>query len=187
MNVCKRNDNTPNFREHRGYLWLWNQWRFTDRLLPEIEQWQRRPLSRVYPMVFIDAVHFWVRDNNVIRKLAAYVILGINEEGKKDVLSIQIGENESSKYWLSVLNELKNRGIQDILILCADGLTGIKESIAVAFPEAEYQRCIVHQVRNTLKHVPDKDKKEFAKDLKTIYEAASEEDGYKRWFILLMP
>jgi putative transposase len=150
----------------------------TDRLLPEIQEWQQRPLSDIYPIVFIDAVHFSVRDNNIIRKLAAYVILGINDAGRKEVLSIQIGENESSKYWLSVLNELKNRGVKDILILCADGLTGIKESISVAFPNAEYQRCIVHQVRNTLKYVPYKDKKTFAKDLKTIYHAPSEEIGH---------
>ena len=109
-----------------------------------------------------------------IRKLAAYVILGINAEGKKEVLTIRIGENESSKYWLSVLNELKNRGVKDILIICADGLTGIKEAIAAAFPKTEYQRCIVHQVRNTLKYVPDKDRKAFATDLKTIYQAADE-------------
>jgi transposase-like protein len=147
----------------------------TNKLLPEIEAWQNRPLSSIYPIVFIDAVHFSVRENNVIRKLAAYIILGVNDEGRKEVLSISIGENESSKYWLSVLNELKNRGVQDILILCADGLTGIKESISVAFPNTEYQRCIVHQVRNTLKYVADKDKKEFAKDLKTIYHAPSEE------------
>ena len=127
----------------------------TDRLLPEIEEWQNRPLSDVYPIVFIDAVHFSVRDNGIIRKLAAYIILGINSDGHKEVLSIQVGENESSKYWLSVLNELKNRGVKDILILCADGLSGIKESIAVAFPNTEYQRCIVHQVRNTLKYVAD--------------------------------
>lgn len=149
----------------------------TDKLLPEIETWQHRPLAEVYPILFIDAVHFSVRDNNVIRKLAAYVILGINQSGKKEVLTIQIGENESSKYWLSVLNELKNRGVKDILILCADGLTGIKEAINVAFPNTEYQRCIVHQVRNTLKYVPDKDRKAFANDLKTIYHAPTEEQG----------
>ena len=150
----------------------------TNKLLPEIEEWQRRPLSSVYPIVFIDAVHFSVRDNGIIRKLAAYTILGINEEGKKEVLTIQIGENESSKYWLNVLNELKNRGVKDILVLCADGLTGIKESIAVAYPQTEYQRCIVHQVRNTPKYVADKDKKAFAADLKSIYQAPSEEAGY---------
>ena len=146
----------------------------TDRLLPEIEEWHNRPLAEVYPILFIDAVHFSVKDNNVIRKLAAYVILGINHEGKKEVLTIQVGENESSKYWLTVLNELKNRGVKDILILCADGLTGIKEAINAAFPKTEYQRCIVHQVRNTLKYVPDKDRKAFATDLKTIYQASDE-------------
>ena len=107
-----------------------------------------------------------IRDNGIIRKLAAYVILGINANGKKEVLTIQVGENESSKYWLSVLNELKNRGVKDILILCADGLTRIKEAVAAAFPKTEYQRRIVHQVRNTLKYVPDKDRKAFAADLK---------------------
>ena len=151
----------------------------TNRLVPEIEEWQNRPLSTVYPIVFIDAVHFSVRDNHIIKKLAAYIILGINDEGRKEVLSINIGENESSKYWLGILNELKNRGVEDILILCADGLTGIKESIAVAYPKTENQRCIVHQVRNTLKHVSYKDKKEFSKDLKGIYHAPTEEIGYE--------
>lgn len=149
----------------------------TDKLLPQIEEWQKRPLSEIYPVVFIDAIHYSVRDNNVIRKLAAYVILGINCEGRKEVLSIQIGENESAKYWLFVLNELRNRGVKDILILCADGLTGIKEAIAAAYPRTEYQRCIVHQVRNTLKYVADKDRKAFANDLKTIYNAPSEQVG----------
>lgn len=152
----------------------------TDKLLPEITDWQHRPLSKTYPIIFIDAVHFSVRDNNVIKKLAAYVILGINDEGHKEVLSIQIGENESSKYWLGVLNELKNRGVNDILILCADGLTGMKEAVNAAFPNTEYQRCIVHQVRNTLKYVADKDKKKFATDLKTIYQAPSEPIAHER-------
>ena len=120
-------------------------------------------------------IHYSVRDNGVIRKQAAYVILGINTEGKKEVLSITVGDNESSKYWLSVLNELKNRGVKDILIICADGLSGIKEAIAAAFPKTEYQRYIVHQVRNTLKYVPDKDRKAFASNLKTIYHASDEE------------
>ena len=149
----------------------------TDKLLPQIDEWQKRPLNEVYPVIYIDAIHYSVRDNGIIRKLAAYVILGINCDGMKEVLTIQIGENESSKYWLSVLNELKNRGVKDILILCADGLTGIKEAIAAAFPNTEYQRCIVHQVRNTLKYVADKDRKAFATDLKKIYNAPSEEKG----------
>jgi transposase-like protein len=147
----------------------------TDKLLPQIEEWQNRPLDEVYPVLFIDAIHYSVRDNGVIRKLAAYVILGINLEGKKEVLTIEVGQNESAKYWLSVLNSLKNRGVRDILILCADGLTGIKEAINTAFPQTEYQRCIVHQVRNTLKYVADKDRKPFAADLKKIYHAPNAE------------
>ena len=152
----------------------------TDKLLPQIEEWQNRPLASVYPIVFIDAVHFSVRDDGVIRKLAAYVVLGINEDGKKEVLTIVIGENESSKYWLSVLNSLKNRGVQDILILCSDGLTGIKDAITTAFPMTEQQRCIVHMVRNTLKYVANKDMKAFAKDLKTIYTSPDEKNALKQ-------
>ena len=109
--------------------------------------------------------------------MAAYVILGISCEGKKDVLTIEVGDNESAKYWLAVLNSLKNRGVKDILIICADGLTGIREAIQTAFPKTEYQRCIVHQVRNTLKYVSDKDRKAFANDLKAIYNAPNEEHG----------
>lgn len=149
----------------------------TDKILPQIEDWQNRPLAEIYPILYIDAIHYSVRDNGIIRKLAAYVILGINTDGKKEVLSIHVGDNESSKYWLSVLNELKNRGVKNILIICADGLAGIKEAIATAFPKTEYQRCIVHQVRNTLKYVPDKDRKAFAIDLKTIYHASTEEQA----------
>ena len=147
----------------------------TDRLLPQIEDWQNRPLDEVYPIVFIDAVHFSVRDNGQIRKLAAYVILAVNLTGHKEVLSIHIGENESAKYWLGVLNELKNRGVKDVLVICADGLSGMKEAVNTAFPQTELQRCIVHQVRNTLKYVGAKNKKEFSNDLKTIYHAPSED------------
>ena len=146
----------------------------TDRLLPQIEEWQNRPLDEVYPVVFIDAVHFSVRDNGQIKKLAAYVIPAVSLTGHKEVLSIHIGENESAKYWPGVLNELKNRGVKDILVICADGLSGMKEAVAAAYPQTELQRCIVHQVRNTLKYVGEKNKKEFANDLKTIYQAPSE-------------
>lgn len=152
----------------------------TDRLLPQIEDWQNRPLDTVYPIVFIDAVHFSVRDNGQIRKLAAYVILAVSLTGRKEVLSIHIGENESVKYWLGVLNELKNRGVKDVLVICADGLSGMKEAVNTAFPQTELQRCIVHQVRNTLKYVGAKNKKEFANDLKTIYHAPSEEAALKQ-------
>lgn len=152
----------------------------TDKILQEIDDWQKRPLDEVYPVMYIDAVHFSVREDNIIRKLAAYVIIGIDCSGMKNVISLQIGENESSKYWLGVLNELKNRGVKDVMVICADGLTGIKEAIQAAFPKAEYQRCIVHMVRNTLKHVYHKDMKPFAADLKKIYLAATEKDGYER-------
>ena len=149
----------------------------TDKIMPQIEEWQNRPLDEIYPVIFIDAIHYSVRDEGIIRKMAAYVMLGINQEGRKEVLTIQIGQNESAKYWLSVLNDLKNRGVRDILLLCADGLTGIKEAINAAFPDTEYQRCIVHQVRNTLKYVADKDRKQFATDLKKIYHASNEQKG----------
>ena len=152
----------------------------TDKILPQIEDWQKRPLSSVYPIIFIDAIHFSVREDGIIRKLAAYVVLGINEDGKKEVLTIEVGENESSKYWLSVLNSLKNRGVQDILILCSDGLIGLKEAIKTAYPETEHQRCIVHMVRNTLKYVANKDMKSFAKDLKTIYTAPDEKSALEQ-------
>ena len=152
----------------------------TDKLLPRIEEWQNRPLDPVYPIIFIDAVHFSVREDGMIHKCAAYVVLGINIEGRKEVLDITIGENESSKFWLGVLNGLKNRGLRDILIICSDGLSGIKEAITAAFPMTEQQRCIVHLVRNTLKYVANKDMKNFAKDLKTIYTAANEDQALKQ-------
>lgn len=110
----------------------------TDKILLQIEDWQNRPLDEGYPILFIDAIHYSVRDNRIIRKLAAYVILDINTEGKKDVLTITVGNSERAKYWLSVLNELKNRGVKDILIICADGLTGIKEAITTAFRHTQY-------------------------------------------------
>lgn len=149
----------------------------TDKVLQDILDWQNRPLDDIYPILFIDAVHFSVRDDNIIRKLAAYVIIGINCDGMKEVISLEIGENESSKYWLGVLNSLKNRGVKDVMIICADGLSGIKEAIQAAFPKTEYQRCIVHQVRNSLKYVSYKDMKEFASDLKKIYLAPDESKG----------
>lgn len=152
----------------------------TDKILPQIEEWQCRPLASVYPIIFIDAIHFSVRHDNIVRKLAAYVVLGINEDGYKEVLALEVGENENSKYWLGVLNGLKNRGVQDILILCSDGLTGLKEAIVAAFPKTEHQRCIVHMVRNTLKYVANKDMKNFARDLRMIYTAPDEKNAVRR-------
>lgn len=144
----------------------------TDKIIPEIQECQKRKLESVYPIVFIDATHFHVRDNGQIVKKAAYVVLGIDKDGMKKVLTITIGENESAKYWMTVLNELKNRGVQDILVLCADGLTGLKDAISAIYTKTEYQRCIVHQIRN-LYHI-----QELANDLKTVYKASTEELGY---------
>ena len=152
----------------------------TDQIIPEIKEWQERPLDDVYPFVFIDAVHFSVREDNHIVKKAAYIALGINQEGFKEVLGIWIGENESAKYWLGVLNELKQRGIKDILILCSDNLTGIKEAINAAFPNTVQQRCIVHMIRNSVKFVNYKDLKAFTNDLKKIYTSVDEEKGYEQ-------
>ena len=151
----------------------------TDKIIPQIEAWQNRALSEVYPIVFIDAIVFHVRREKTVQKTAAYIVLGINSDGMKEVLSVEIGENESAKFWLSVLNSLKNRGIHDMLTICADGLAGISEAIQAAFPQTEYQRCIVHMVRNTLKHVSEKNRKAFAGDLKRIYHAPDEETGHQ--------
>ena len=152
----------------------------TDQIIPEIKEWQERPLDSVYPFVFIDAVHFSVREDNHVVKKAAYIVLGINSEGFKEILGIWIGENESAKYWLGVLNELKQRGVKDILILCSDNLTGIKDAINTAYPNTVQQRCIVHMIRNSVKYVNYKDLKEFTKDLKQIYTSSNEKKGYDK-------
>lgn len=151
----------------------------TDKIIPEMEEWKSRRLEEIYPFVYIDAIHFNVKTNGVIGKSAAYVVLGVSKAGIKEVLGIYIGESESSKFWLSVLNDIKNRGVKDILVLSSDGLTGIQESIKVAYPRAEHQTCMVHFVRNTLKYVNHKDKAQFAQDLKAIYTASSEDIGKK--------
>ena len=151
----------------------------TDQVIPLIKEWQERPLNDVYPIVFIDAVHFSVREDNRVVKKAAYIVLGIDKEGYKDVLGIWIGENESSKFWLGVLNEIKQRGVKDILIMCSDNLTGIKEAINAAFPNTIQQRCIVHMIRNSVKFVSYKDLKEFCNDLRKIYTSATEKQGYE--------
>lgn len=151
----------------------------TDKIIPEMEEWKSRRLEEVYPFVYIDAIHFNVKTNGVVGKSAAYVVMGISKAGIKEVLGIYIGESESSKFWLSVLNDIKNRGVKDIIVLSSDGLTGIQESVKVAYPKTEHQTCMVHFVRNTLKYVSHKDKSKFAQDLKAIYTASSEEIGKK--------
>lgn len=152
----------------------------TDQIIPEIKEWQERPLDDVYPFVFIDAVHFSVREDNRVVKKAAYIVLGINSSGFKEILGIWIGENESAKYWLGVLNELKQRGVKDILIICSDNLTGIKDAIITAFPNTIQQRCIVHMIRNSVKYVNYKDLKEFTKDLKLIYTSTNEKKAFEK-------
>ena len=146
----------------------------TDAVIDEMEEWQKRPLKEIYPIVFIDAVHFNVKQDNVIIKKAAYVILGVTCDGFKEVLGIWVAENESAKFWLSTLNELKNRGVKDVLILCSDGLKGINEAIKSVYPNAMQQRCIVHLIRNSVKFVSYKHLKDFCNDLRTIYQANTE-------------
>lgn len=149
----------------------------TDKVLPRVEEWQSRPLASLYPVVYLDGIHFKVRDNGKIVSKCAYILLGITVDGIKEVLGIWVGESEGAKFWMQVLSEIRNRGVQNILICCVDGLSGFSEAIKTIFPDAIVQRCIVHQVRNTVKYVPHKEKKEFCADLKTIYGAPSEEAG----------
>ncbi len=149
--------------------------KITDKILPLIKEWQERPLQSVYAMMILDAVHYNVRDNGIVSKKAAYVAIGTDLDGKKDVLGIWLGASESSKYWLSVLNGLKSRGVQDILIASVDGLSGFVEAINVAYPKTEVQRCIIHQIRSSTRYVSYKDVKQFTADLKPVYKASTEE------------
>jgi transposase-like protein len=149
----------------------------TDKIVPVIREWQNRPLQEIYTMVFLDAIHYKVRQDGQVINKAAYMVIGIDLDGQKDVLGIWIGENESAKFWLKVLNELKNRGIKDILIISVDNLSGISEAITACFPQTQIQKCIVHQIRNSTKYVSYKDLKQFTSDLKPIYRAATEETG----------
>lgn len=151
--------------------------RITDKILPLIREWQERPLQSVYAMLILDAIHYKVREDGIVVKKAAYIAIGTDLEGKKDVLGIWLGATESSKYWLSVLNGLKNRGVEDILIASIDGLSGFVEAIDVAYPKTEVQRCIVHQIRTSTRYVSYKDLKAFTADLKPIYKASDESLG----------
>jgi len=147
----------------------------TNRILPLVSEWQNRPLEKAYSFIFMDAIHYKVREDKQIIVKAAYVVIGVNLDGEKEVLGIWIGANESSKFWLSVLNDLKNRGVQSVLIFCVDGLNGFKEAIGATFPFAKIQRCIIHQIRSSMKYIPYKDRKAFVGDLKGIYKAINEE------------
>jgi transposase-like protein len=158
--------------------------KITDRIAPEIKEWQQRPLEATYPFIFMDAIHYKIRDDGHILNRAAYVVLGVTADGNKDILGIWIGENESSKFWLGIMNDLKNRGVQDVLLFCVDGLTGLKEAINAAYPKAEIQRCIIHQLRNSFKYVSYKDVKAFSKDFKDVYHAINEETALERLYEL---
>lgn len=147
----------------------------TDKINDEAKEWYSRMLERFYPVVFLDAVHFKVREDGRIVTKAAYVALGIDAEGCKDILGIWVGENEGAKFWLKVCTELKNRGVEDTLIVCIDGLKGFPDAIRTVFPDTRVQICVIHQIRNTLKYVSYKDQKAFMKDLKRVYAAESEE------------
>ncbi len=147
----------------------------TDRIIPVIKEWQARPLEDVYCIVWLDAMHYKVKDEGRIVSRAVYNILGINKEGRKDLLGIYVSESEGANFWLSVLSDLRNRGVADILIACIDNLNGFAEAIQSTFPKVEVQSCIVHQVRNSLKYVASKDQKPFLSDLKEVYRATTKE------------
>ena len=149
--------------------------RITDKILPVVREWQSRPLEEVYAVVFMDAIHFHVRSEGQIVKKAVYIAIGINMDGLKEVLGMWVGENESAKFWLSVMNGLKNRGLQDILIACVDGLTGFPTAIEAVYPKTEIQQCIIHQIRNTTRFVSYKDIKALMADLKKVYAAIDEQ------------
>ena len=148
--------------------------RITDKILPVVKEWQARPLQEIYAVVYMDAIHFHVRAEGQIVKKAVYIVLGLDMEGRRDVLGMYIGENESAKFWLTVLNNLKNRGVEEMLIVSVDGLTGFPDAIEAVYPKAEIQKCIIHQIRNTTRFVSYKDIKPLMADLKRVYAAVDE-------------
>ena len=149
--------------------------RVTDKILPVVKEWQQRPLESVYAVVFMDAIHYNVRSEGRIIKKAVYIAIGIDLDGRKDVLGMYVGENESARFWLSILNGMKNRGLEDILIACIDGLTGFPEAIQAVYPKTEVQHCIIHQIRSSTKYVSYKDIKALMADLKAVYGAVDEQ------------
>lgn len=151
--------------------------RITDKILPLAKEWQNRPLERCYTVVFLDGMSFDIREDGIYRKKTVYVIIGINLDGRKKLMGLWIGENETSKYWLSVLNDLKSRGVEDILIACVDGLNGFEQAINSVYPQTKIQRCIVHIIRNCTRYVNYKDRKAFCADMKPIYKAVNEDSA----------
>lgn len=148
--------------------------KITDKVIPKVKEWQTRPLNPVYPFVFMDCIHYKVREDGRILSRAAYVALGVTVGGHKEILSITVGANESGKFWLGMLNDLKNRGVKDVLFFCVDGLPGFKEAIQAVFPQAQVQRCVIHMLRNSFKYVSYKDLKKFSSDFKAVYNAPNE-------------
>ena len=148
--------------------------RITDKVLPEAREWQQRPLESIYAVMFMDAIHYHVRSEGQIVKKAVYIAIGIDLNGRKDVLGMWVGENESAKYWTTVLNSLRNRGVEDVFIACTDNLTGFANAIEAVFPRADIQNCIIHQLRNSSKYVSYKDLKALMADLKKVYAAVDE-------------
>lgn len=151
--------------------------KITEKIMPELIAWQNRPLDSIYPFVFMDAIHYKVKENNQFVTKAAYIVLGITIEGNKDILGIWIGEHESSKFWLSVMTDLKSRGLQEVYLFCVDGLKGFKEAINAAYPKAQIQRCIIHQIRYSTRYVSYKDIKALMADLKLVYQAVTEDEA----------
>ena len=154
--------------------------KISEKIMPQVTEWQNRPLNEYYPFVFMDAIHYKIRENHQIVSKAAYVVLGINGEGFKEILGIWVGGNESSKFWLSVLNELKSRGVKNVDLFCVDGLSGFREAINAVYPFAGIQRCIIHQIRASSKYVSYKHLKEFLADLKLVYGALNEEAALEK-------
>lgn len=149
--------------------------KITDRLLPELQEWRERPLDAVYAVVYLDAVHFKIREDGCVRAKAVYSLLGVTRDGRKDILGLYLADSEGASHWAAVLADLKERGVEDILIACVDGLKGFPEAINALFPQTEIQLCIIHQIRHSLRYVASKDQKTFISSLKSIYRAPSKE------------
>lgn len=152
----------------------------TDKVIPALNEWRTRPLQSVYAFVYLDCMHYKVRENGRVVTRAIYNILGVDLGGKKDLIGMYVSESEGAKFWLSVITDLKNRGVEDILIACIDGLKGFPEAIGTVFPLTQIQTCVVHQIRNSLRYIAEKDKKAFMADLKPVYQAVNKEEGFEK-------
>lgn len=183
FHVCKRHETTGDIESHMKELYDIDISdstisRITNKILPIVKEWQERPLEEVYAVVYMDAIHYHVRSEGRIVKRAVYIALGINMDGK-EVLGMYVGDNESAKFWLSIINGLKNRGVEDILITCVDGLTGFPQAIEAVFPQTEIQQCVIHQIRNTTRYVSYKDSRKVMADLKAVYAKTNGRDCFR--------